>query len=103
MWLLGNDQSPGGGQASSGTVAGSCWHGLTSSTSDLSTELTRYATTTTSGEASTRAITTESAARARHQAHSISSANTARPRADHCLTSSSNQCGADAAHPVTRV
>ncbi len=103
VWLLGNDQSPGAGQASSGTVPAICWQGRTSSTSPLSTELARYATTTISGEASTRAITAESADRARHQPQSISSAKTPRPSADQAVTSWSNQCGAAPAHPVMRV
>ncbi|GAA5013540.1 hypothetical protein GCM10025734_60110 [Kitasatospora paranensis] len=103
VWLLGKDQSPATGQLSRVTLPGSCRQGRFSAIRLLRTEFAAYATTTISGEASTRAITADSAPRARHQPHSMRTAKRARPRSDQTVITRSSQCGAASAQPITRV
>ncbi len=102
-WLLGKDQSPRAGQVSSVKLRGIERQGRSSRTNALRIKSTPYATATTAGAASARAIIGESERRARHHAVSISAANSTRPKADHVETVSFSSQGACCASWVMSV
>ena len=101
-WLLGKDQSPGAGHASS-VITRRLRQGRSSRTSSFSTASTPKATTTTKGTASAVRDAVAPSRLARHQPTVMSTANRASPYVDHADTVSSSHAGACRARFTTSV
>ncbi|CAM5687920.1 hypothetical protein SVIOM342S_03671 [Streptomyces violaceorubidus] len=100
--VLGKDQSPGAGQASS-VVTRRLWQGRSSRTSSFSTASTPKATTTTNGTASAVTDAVAPTRRAYHQPTAMSTANRTSPYVDQADTVSSSQAGECRARFTTSV
>lgn len=101
-WLLGKDQSPGAGHASS-VLTFRPRQGRSSRTTDFSARSIPKAMTTTSGTARARTAAAGLTCRARHQPMPMSSANSASPYVDQADTAASSHEGESRARSTTSV